>query len=147
MELHSISKSTTKRSKTRVGRGGKRGKTAGRGTKGQKARAGNKRRPEWRDIIKKLPKRRGHGKNRAHTVVPRMKTRGLSLEAVSKRFNDGDTVSVKALLKARLVRRSAGKVPAVKILGAGETKKLNFEGIAVSASARAAIEKKGGTIK
>jgi len=44
-----------------VGRGGKRGKTAGRGTKGQNARAGRKKRPELRDIIKKLPKRRGYG--------------------------------------------------------------------------------------
>src|SRR5580698_349333 len=54
--------------KTRVGRGGKRGKTSGRGTKGQSARAGNKKRPEFRDIIKKLPKRRGYGKNRGRTV-------------------------------------------------------------------------------
>ncbi|MDE2172601.1 MAG: uL15 family ribosomal protein, partial [Patescibacteria group bacterium] len=46
-----------------VARGGKRGKTSGRGGKGQSARAGNKRRPEWRDIIKKLPKLRGRGVN------------------------------------------------------------------------------------
>ena len=46
-----------------VARGGKRGKTSGRGGKGQTARAGNKRRPEWRDIIKRLPKLRGRGKN------------------------------------------------------------------------------------
>ncbi|MEI7709228.1 MAG: uL15 family ribosomal protein [bacterium] len=43
-----------------VGRGGKRGKTAGRGGKGQTARSGNKRRPELRDIIKRLPKNRGY---------------------------------------------------------------------------------------
>ena len=43
-----------------MGRGGRRGKTAGRGGKGQTARAGNKRRPELRDIIKKLPKNRGY---------------------------------------------------------------------------------------
>lgn len=43
-----------------MGRGGKRGKTAGRGGKGQTARAGNKRRPELRDIIKRLPKNRGY---------------------------------------------------------------------------------------
>lgn len=147
MELNSISKYTGGRPKARVGRGGKRGKTAGRGTKGQKARAGNKRRPEWRDIIKKLPKRRGYGKNRARTVVPSMEARVLSLEAVSKRFNDNDTVTVKALMKAKLVRRTSGKIPPVKILGAGETKKLNFEGITLSASAREAVEKKGGTVK
>lgn len=43
-----------------VGRGGKHAKTSGRGGKGQTARAGNKRRPELRDIIKKLPKLRGY---------------------------------------------------------------------------------------
>ena len=43
-----------------MGRGGKHAKTSGRGGKGQTARAGNKRRPELRDIIKKLPKNRGY---------------------------------------------------------------------------------------
>lgn len=43
-----------------MGRGGKHAKTSGRGGKGQTARAGNKRRPELRDIIKKLPKKRGY---------------------------------------------------------------------------------------
>lgn len=43
-----------------VGRGGKHAKTSGRGGKGQTARAGNKRRPALRDIIKKLPKNRGY---------------------------------------------------------------------------------------
>ena len=43
-----------------VGRGGTRGKQSGRGGKGQTARSGNKRRPEMRDIIKKLPKLRGY---------------------------------------------------------------------------------------
>ena len=43
-----------------VGRGGKHAKTSGRGGKGQTARAGNKRRPELRDVIKRLPKNRGY---------------------------------------------------------------------------------------
>ena len=46
-----------------VGRGGKRGKTSGRGTKGQNARAGRKKRPEMRDFIKRIPKLRGRGKS------------------------------------------------------------------------------------
>ncbi len=46
-----------------IGRGGKHAKTSGRGGKGQTARAGNKRRPELRDIIKKLPKLRGYNFN------------------------------------------------------------------------------------
>lgn len=147
MELNSISKARNRKSKTRVGRGGKRGKTAGRGTKGQKARAGNKRRPEWRDIIKKIPKRRGYGKNRARTVVPSLPARALSLEAIAKKFKEGETVTVKALVKAGLVSKSGGKLPPVKVLGSGVAKKMQFEGIAASASAKTAIEKAGGSIK
>jgi large subunit ribosomal protein L15 len=147
MELHSIGKSGRIEKKTRVGRGGKRGKTAGRGTKGQKARAGNKRRPEWRDIIKKIPKLRGHGKNRADTALPKGAQRAINLDALSKTFKDGDVVSLTTLMRARLVKRSGGKVPTVKILGNGElTKKLKIEGVVVSASAKAAIEAKGGTV-
>jgi ribosomal protein L15 len=60
MQIHLL-KRTHKNKKDRlVGRGGKHAKTSGRGGKGQTARAGNKRRPELRDIIKKLPKNRGY---------------------------------------------------------------------------------------
>ncbi len=68
MQLHELQPTTPRKSAKRIGRGGKRGKTSGKGHKGQKARAGNSSRPEMRDIIKKLPKLRGHGKNRARTV-------------------------------------------------------------------------------
>ena len=60
MQIHNL-KRTHKNKKDRlVGRGGKHAKTSGRGGKGQTARAGNKRRPELRYIIKKLPKNRGY---------------------------------------------------------------------------------------
>lgn len=148
MELNSLSKLRQHRKKVRVGRGGKRGKTAGRGTKGQKARAGNKRRPEWRDTIKKLPKRRGYGKNRARGTVSRIPAGALSLDTLSKVFKDNDTVSVTSLMKAGLVSRTGGKVPPVKIVGTGTlTKKLTFDGVSVSESAKGAIEKAGGVVK
>ena len=63
MQLNQLIRpSTLKRAYRRVGRGqsSTRGKQSGRGGKGQTARAGNKRRPELRDIIKKLPKNRGY---------------------------------------------------------------------------------------
>ena len=60
MELNSFTRSKGLMKSRRVGRGGKRGKTSGRGGKGQTARSGNKIRPEWRDLIKKIPKRRGY---------------------------------------------------------------------------------------
>ncbi len=60
MQIHNLKRQHKNKKDRIVGRGGKHAKTAGRGGKGQTARAGNKRRPELRDIIKKLPKNRGY---------------------------------------------------------------------------------------
>ena len=54
MQIHTLIPKTKNTKTMIVGRGGKRGKTSGRGGKGQTARAGNKRRPELRDFIKKF---------------------------------------------------------------------------------------------
>lgn len=147
-------KNTLKRPKSlkkpaaRVGKGGKRGKTSGRGMKGQKARAGNSTRPELRDIIKKLPKRRGFGVNRARTVVPTAGYQTLNLDQLEAHFEAGSTVSAKTALELGLVTRVSGKLPKVKVLARGELKKkLVFEGVAVSKTAQSAIEKAGGTLK
>ena len=86
MQFHNL-RSKTKRKKSRqVGRGGTRGKTSGRGTKGQNARAGRKKRPELRDIIKHLPKLRGRGKSslksrKTHLVGQALKTHLASKKA------------------------------------------------------------------
>lgn len=60
MQIHNLKRKNKNKKDRLIGRGGKHAKTAGRGGKGQTARAGNKRRPELRDIIKKLPKLRGY---------------------------------------------------------------------------------------
>ncbi len=60
MQIHNLKRQHKNKKDRLVGRGGKHAKTSGRGGKGQTARAGNKRRPELRDIIKKLPKARGY---------------------------------------------------------------------------------------
>src|SRR6185369_6784341 len=60
MQIHNLKRVHKNKGDRIVGRGGKRGKTSGRGGKGQTARSGNKRRPELRDIIKRLPKNRGY---------------------------------------------------------------------------------------
>lgn len=145
--LHTLVR-TGERSKTRVGRGGRRGKTAGRGTKGQNARAGRKKRPEMRDIIKKLPKRRGYGKNRARTVDgSRPAPVAVSLSRLEKLFDNGATVNPKAIKALGLVTGRGSQLPAVKIVSGGSlTKKLSISGCGVSMSARTAIEKAGGTI-
>ena len=80
-------RNTPNKKSRRVGRGGKRGKTSGRGTKGQKARAGRKLRPELRDTIKKIPKMRGHGKNRARTVnAEKVRAQGVNLGVLENVF-------------------------------------------------------------
>jgi large subunit ribosomal protein L15 len=137
--------------KKRVGRGGDRGKTSGRGTKGQKARAGHRIRPEIRDFIKKLPKRRGYGKNRAQAVnnsIPDATV--VSIAKLEKFFNAGDTVSRQTLVDTGAVSKKLGKFKIVKILGGTEkdvlTKKLTIDGVAISAGAKAMVEKVGGTV-
>lgn len=60
MQINELKRKNKNKAPKLLGRGGKHAKTSGRGGKGQTARAGNKRRPEMRDIIKKLPKLRGY---------------------------------------------------------------------------------------
>jgi large subunit ribosomal protein L15 len=146
MQSHTLKRAHPNKSRRIVGRGGKHAKTSGRGTKGQNARAGHKKRPEIRDFIKRIPKLRGRGKNINTSVwtKPSVVNVGL-LNALCK---DGDTISPATLVKFNVLQSVHGKLPKVKILGTGElTKKLVFEGCDVSASAKALIEKAGGTIK
>ena len=83
MQFHNLVAKTKRKYARQVGRGGTRGKTAGRGTKGQNARAGRKKRPELRDIIKRIPKLRGRGKSSLKSFKP--KARGAELRALLAR--------------------------------------------------------------
>ncbi len=143
MQLHTL-KPKTKRGKTKyVGRGGKRGTTSGKGTKGQKARSGHKIRPEIRDIIKRIPKLRGY------------RFRGLqkasfsfNLDQISKHFKNGETVSVKTLRAKNLLPNQTQAKTIVKILGDGKLdKKVAFQGVSFSASAREKARDAGASIK
>ena len=147
MQLHELKSTKTRRSAERIGRGGKRGKTSGRGHKGQKARAGNSSRPEMRDQIKRLPKRRGHGVNRARTVnVNRVKSATINLVAL-ERLTD-TIVSPQSLVEAGLISKRRKRIPPVKILGQGEiTRSFRVVGCSVSATARDKIERAGGSVK
>ncbi len=148
MQLHQLQPKTARSTPKRIGRGGKRGKTSGKGGKGQTARAGGRPRPEMRDIIKRLPKLRGHGKNRALTVNnARVLPVVINLARLEAVFAAGDTVSPQTLLAHKLISTRKGKVPQVKILGTGElSKKLTISGCLTSASVKAKIEKVGGQV-
>jgi large subunit ribosomal protein L15 len=145
MQLHELTRKTENKPKKRVGRGGGRGKTSGRGTKGQNARAGHKKRPEIREILKKLPKRRGRGIAGLTSIQD--KPLVVNVSSLEMAFAAGDTVTPTLLLERGLIRARKGEAPKVKVLGDGEiTKKLVLSGLSVSASAKEKIEKAGGSI-
>ncbi len=146
MQLHELKRKTENQGSKRIGRGrgsGK-GKQAGRGTKGQKARAGHKMRPDVREKLKKLPKLRGRGVHGLYSIAPRPAV--VNIAVLEKVFSAGEVVSPATLLERGVVRARKGKTPVVKILGEGAlTKKLTLQGVAASASAKAAVEKAGGS--
>lgn len=128
-----------------VARGGKRGKTSGRGGKGQSARAGNKRRPEWRDIIKKLPKLRGRGVNQNKPVSDKYVV--VNIAVLEGAFSANEAITPTILVEKGVVSTWSGNIPAIKILGDGDvTKAFKISGCAVSASAKEKIEKAGGSV-
>lgn len=149
MQLHELQPTTPKKTAKRIGRGGKRGKTSGKGHKGQKARAGNSTRPEMRELIKKLPKLRGHGTNRSRTVnAERELPVVVNLSVLEATLEAGTTVTPKTLVAAGVIATKRKAAPKVKILGNGElTKKLHVEDCQVSGSAKAKIEAAGGSVK
>jgi large subunit ribosomal protein L15 len=101
-----------------------------------------------RDIIKKLPKLRGFGKNRAKTVNnSAIAATVINIKVLETVFENGDAVNPKALVAKGLVSARSGKAPKVKILGTGGlTKKLTVTNCTVSVGAKALIEKAGGTV-
>lgn len=145
MQLNNLKKNKSNRKAKQVGRGGTRGKTSGRGTKGQNARSGRKKRPEMRDVIKRLPKLRGRGKNFLKTI--KAKPVSVNLETLEKKFKAGDDVNLASLEKMGIIKREEGVLPKVKILGSGKiSKKLNIDKINISATAKKAIEEAGGKV-
>jgi len=142
MQLNELKRKNPNKKARQVGRGGTRGKQSGRGGKGQTARAGNKRRPQIRDIIKKLPKLRGY-RFKSTVLKPNVVNVGeLNI------FIKENIVNPESLFANKLIRKSKGKLPKVKILGNGDlTIKIEVENCIVSDTARLKIEKVGGSIK
>lgn len=145
MQFHQLKRAHANRRSVQVGRGGKRGKTSGRGGKGQTARAGHKVYPQIRDMIKRIPKLRGRGKQSFKSYAK--KSVPVNIEVLESKFEAGAAVNPKTLTALGVISTTSGNVPKVKILGRGTLlKKLVVSGVAVSQSAKAAIEKAGGSI-
>lgn len=131
------------KSRTRVGRGigsGK-GKTSGRGHKGQNSRTGGGVRPGFEGG--QLPIQRRMPYLRGFTNIYATPWEVVNLDTIAGLGLDG-TVTPEALVAAGVVR---GEEFPVKILGRGELSgKIEIHAHAVSASAKEQIEKAGGTV-
>src|SRR3989304_9846092 len=146
MKLENLSKIAGK-NKKRVGRGpgsGK-GKNAGRGTKGQKARAGLSARHSHyeggqRPLFKRLPYRRGKGNSKI-TKKPIV----VNLEALNI-LPSGEKVNLEALVKFKIVDKKDAQVFGVKILGDGKLSKALTVEVPISKSAAQKVQKAGGKI-
>lgn len=134
---------SAKRGKKRLGRGisSGTGKTSGRGTKGQKARAGARIRTGFEGgqtpIYQRLPKVRGI------SHYKKTPTKALNVADLEAKFPAGATVDLKSLTNNGLIKQ--GTYP-VKILGDGEITKALKINVPVSKSAKEKIEKAGGEI-
>ena len=128
------------RAAKRIGRGhgSGNGKTAGKGHKGQKTRAGHGMRPGFEGgqmpLQRRIPKR-GFNNIFAKEVV------AVNVGSLN-RFEDGAEVTVEALKEAGILKKTGD---ALKILANGElTKKLTVKADAFSEAAKAKIEAAGG---
>jgi large subunit ribosomal protein L15 len=132
----------------RVGRGigsGK-GKTGGRGVKGQKARAGVAVKGfegGQMPLHRRLPKRGFWNPFRTHYAAVNLERIQAAIDA--GKLDKGAVVTGEALVQAGVVRRVKD---GIKLLGNGELKeKLAFEVAAASKGAVAVVEKAGGSVK
>src|SRR3989338_1942200 len=131
MQLHELRRPRSRKTKKRVGRGGKRGTYSGRGMKGQGQRAGGKFPPSIRELIKRYPKLRGSRAN-----IQRASKAQVNLDVLEKYLEEGAHVTPELLLEKHIIRRIGGKVPVVKILGRGEMqKRMTFQGFEMSKAA------------
>lgn len=141
MMLHELAKISKKRK--RVGRGGGRGGTSGRGHDGQNVRTGDKQGHVFEGgqmpLIRRLPKRGFSNKPFAS------ETEVINIGRLNELFNNGEEVTKAALVERNVIRGKKGVL--LKILGEGTLeKKLIVKADAFSASAIEAIKKLGGEV-
>ena len=146
MMLNSLTKQKTK--KIRVGRGigsGK-GKTSGRGVKGQKSRSGvaiKSFEGGQMPLYRRLPKRGFNSINK--NKVGKLNLFDLQNHINSKKLNISNKIDLKLLQNLKLVKKTHNKI---KILGKGDVKaKLNLEVHSLSNSAKEKLSKTGSIIK
>jgi len=144
--LNTTNKITIK--KIRVGRGigsGK-GKTSGRGMKGQKSRSGvaiKNFEGGQMPLYRRLPKR-------GFNPIVKIKTAKINLERIQyyidiKKINSAEIINIELLIKLKIINKKSQKL---KILGNGEIKtKINLEANLISNSAKEKLEKVGASFR
>jgi large subunit ribosomal protein L15 len=152
LTLSNLKPAQRRKARKRIGRGlgsGK-GRYAGRGIKGQKARSGShKMRAGFEGgqmpVYMRLGKQRGPYSKDALPIGPhRTSTVPVNVAELERVFDDGDEVTLEALREKRLIKNTRTDV---KVLGNGELKKkLKVTAHAFSATAREKIEAAGGTV-
>lgn len=144
MKLHELQPAEGSRKKrNRVGRGqgSGNGKTAGRGSKGQKARSGGGVRLGFEGgqtpLFRRIPKRGFQNINRKEYAV-------VNLETLN-RFEDGQEVTAAVLVEAGIVKNEKD---GIKVLANGKLeRKLTVKANKFSQAAKEAIEAAGGTVE
>ena len=143
--LNTISRVKTKKMRVGRGIGSGKGKTSGRGVKGQKSRSGvaiKSFEGGQMPLYRRLPKR-------GFNPLKKVKIAKLNLDKIqkfieNKKINQNSEVNLAILKKANIVNKSYNKI---KILGNGDIKnKINLSVDYISKSAKKKLEKVGGTI-
>ena len=136
--------------KIRVGRGigsGK-GKTSGRGVKGQKSRSGVAIKAfegGQMPLYRRLPKRGFNAIKRYQAIIAIMNLEKIQTFINEKTINSGDVINMTLLKKLKLINKNSQKL---KILGTGDIKdKVSIEADLISKAAVVKLEKAGGTIQ
>ncbi len=134
MQIHQLTV-TKKKSRKRIGRGGKRGTTAGRGSNGQKSRSGASVDPLFEGgrstFLERLKKVRGFKSIHQKKCV-------IKLSAIENAYTNGETVSIVTLIEKKLAPKTA-LARGVKIVATGELKKKLTLDKDVTASEKARV--------
>ena len=147
MKLYTLKLNSPRKKKKRLGRGigSTKGKTSGRGHKGQKSRSGvaiKSFEGGQMPLYRRLPKR-------GFNSINKVKVAKINLEKIQtfidkKTINSSDTIDFKLLKKLKIINKNSQKL---KILGTGEIKvKINIEADLISKTAKEKLEKIGGSI-
>ena len=146
MKLNNLIKTNKKKIRPGRGIGSGKGKTSGRGVKGQKSRSGvaiKSFEGGQMPLYRRLPKRGFNSFNKSK--IGKLNLRDLQLFIETKRIKSSEKIDIKYLHSSKILKKKYEKI---KILGQGEIKdKLNLEVHYLSNSAKEKLSKNGSTIK